>query len=687
MSAAQRNSEKLLLAAVTALLVFFILSLPVAPVAVLLVVAASLPTSRGRSLPEQPLIPTDCCRGAEATAACACATAAAPTICRVYYASQGGTSKGLALRFAAALNRYDNSSRADVVDACTLPDPESLATAEVAVLFVSTYDNGSGPPGGGAFFTTWFADAAVDERVGAAFLSRTRFAVFGCASSAYGHERYNAAAISLDASLAKLGAQRIVPVAAADADAADAGESAFAAWTDAVVQRLQRSGNPSVGPSPTAAPKLLEDDDAMSDDGGSDRAGSESDVDIEDLGGAHGQEAPVALKEMVTPKVRATLTKQGYRVLGSHSGVKLCRWTKSMLRGRGGCYKHAFYGIQSHRCMEATPSLACANKCTFCWRHNSHPVGTTWRWAMDAPETIVAAALAEHASMVKQLRGCPGVTQERIDEGMRPRHCALSLVGEPIFYPRINELVGMLHDAGISTFLVTNGQFPDAIQAMRPVTQLYVSVDAATPESLVAIDRPLFSDAWRRLKESLTLLRSKRQRTVYRLTLVQGQNMRDGDAAAYAQLMTLGMPDLVEIKGVTYCGTGGAVAKGQEITMQSVPFHTDVVKFALEVAAAAAAAGAGEYGLACEHSHSCCTLLARRDKYLRDGGVWWTHIDYDKFNALVRSGATDFSAADYAAPTPEWALAGAPEGGFDPNQQRFRKVRNHPGKQTDHDEE
>ena len=53
--------------------------------------------------------------------------------------------------------------------------------------------------------------------------------------------------------------------------------------------------------------------------------------------------------------------------------MKLCRWTKSMLRGRGGCYKHAFYGIESHRCMEATPSLACANKCVFCWRHHTNP--------------------------------------------------------------------------------------------------------------------------------------------------------------------------------------------------------------------------------------------------------------------------------------------------------------------------
>lgn len=62
----------------------------------------------------------------------------------------------------------------------------------------------------------------------------------------------------------------------------------------------------------------------------------------------------------------------GYHIVGSHSGVKMCRWTKSMLRGRGGCYKHTFYGIESHRCMETTPSLACANKCVFCWRSAHH---------------------------------------------------------------------------------------------------------------------------------------------------------------------------------------------------------------------------------------------------------------------------------------------------------------------------
>jgi len=90
-------------------------------------------------------------------------------------------------------------------------------------------------------------------------------------------------------------------------------------------------------------------------------------------------------------------------------------------------------------------------------------------------------------------------------------------------YPRINELVDELHKRNISTFLVTNAQFPECIDKLSPVTQLYVSIDAATPESLKAVDRPLFSDYWERFISSLKALRDKRQRTVYRLTLLKGE--------------------------------------------------------------------------------------------------------------------------------------------------------------------
>ena len=106
-------------------------------------------------------------------------------------------------------------------------------------------------------------------------------------------------------------------------------------------------------------------------------------------------------KDMLSSTHRKTLQKQGYKIIGTHSGVKLCRWTKSMLRGRGGCYKHTFYGIASHLCMEMTPSMACANKCVFCWRHHKNPVGREWRWNMDPPKMIIDGALERHRQMIK----------------------------------------------------------------------------------------------------------------------------------------------------------------------------------------------------------------------------------------------------------------------------------------------
>lgn len=86
-------------------------------------------------------------------------------------------------------------------------------------------------------------------------------------------------------------------------------------------------------------------------------------------------------------------------------------------------------------------------------------------------------------------------------------------------------------------FLVSN---------LVPVTQLYVSVDASTKESLKKIDRPLFKDFWERFVDSLKALSAKRQRTVYRLTLVKAWNTDELDS--YAELVSLGKPDFIEIK-------------------------------------------------------------------------------------------------------------------------------------------
>ncbi|TRY70356.1 hypothetical protein TCAL_09417 [Tigriopus californicus] len=396
-----------------------------------------------------------------------------------------------------------------------------------------------------------------------------------------------------------------------------------------------------------------------------DEEGGDGLVDLEEIGNVmkkakdkKKQDAESGPKEMITPSLRKSLTKQGYKLIGSHSGVKICRWTKAMLRGRGGCYKHTFYGIASHQCMETTPSLACANKCVFCWRHHSNPVGTEWRWQMDPPDMILDGALANHYKMIKQMKGVPGVLPEKLEEGMNVQHCALSLVGEPIMYPEINRFVELLHEKSISSFLVTNAQFPEAIRDISPVTQLYVSIDASTKDSLKKIDRPLFRDFWERFMDSLQELSRKGQRTVYRLTLVKGWNAEEMDN--YAKLVDMAKPDFIEVKGVTYCGT----SKASTLTMDNVPWHEEVLHFVRQLTSRLP-----DYEISCEHEHSNCVLVSHK-KFLVNG-KWHTWIDYPKFHQLVRefkqtNGAQTFSALDYMEPTPDWAVFGSEERGFDP---------------------
>ncbi|KAI6888120.1 hypothetical protein KC318_g16090 [Hortaea werneckii] len=259
---------------------------------------------------------------------------------------------------------------------------------------------------------------------------------------------------------------------------------------------------------------------------------------------------------------------------------------------------------------------------------------------------------------------------------MRIRHCALSLVGEPIFYPYINELLGMLHRERISSFLVCNAQHPDQLEALGPVTQLYVSIDASNKEMLRQIDRPLHRDYWERFLRCMEILGRKRftHRTVFRLTLVKGFNIEE-EAEGYANLVETARPGFVEVKGVTYCGT--STSKGAGLSMQNVPFYQEVTAFVLALEKALANRGL-DYGIGAEHAHSCCILLADRERFYRipeaekDNPAaekkWHTLIDYPRFFDCLESGKP-FSPEDYVGPpTPEWALWG--NGGFDPRDER-----------------
>lgn len=56
--------------------------------------------------------------------------------------------------------------------------------------------------------------------------------------------------------------------------------------------------------------------------------------------------------------------------------------------------------------------------------------------------------------------------------------------------------------------------------------------------------------------------------------------------------------------------------------------------------------------------------------------VFHQHQLYYHPQDLVAQGVA-FDASDYMCPTPAWAVYGAQEAGFDPQETRFRKQRNH----------
>jgi len=143
---------------------------------------------------------------------------------------------------------------------------------------------------------------------------------------------------------------------------------------------------------------------------------------------------------------------------------------------------------------------------------------------------------------------------------------------------------------------------------------------------------------------------------VFRLTLVKGFNVED-EVEGYADLVAKGLPCFVEIKGVTYCA-------GPGLTMQNVPFYEEVVAFVEALDTALVQRGL-EYGIAAEHAHSCCALLASKRFFIND--KWNTVIDYDRFFTLLEGGE-EFGPEDYCKETPEWALWG--NGGFDPRDER-----------------
>ena len=263
----------------------------------------------------------------------------------------------------------------------------------------------------------------------------------------------------------------------------------------------------------------------------------------------------------IKPGVVQQLKKAKYGV-SDHSTVELCHWTKKSFKNEGSCYKHKFYGISTHRCMEFSPAgMHCENRCVYCWR----PMEFYDSLAMDAgkvaePEEILTKLMAERRKLIMGYYGNSKNEITKLDESLLPSHYAISLSGEPTMYPKLPELIKYLKtlEATKSIFLVTNGQEPDMIQKLKDEdalpTQLYLSTNAADYDSFMKINRPRYSDAWERWNRTLNLLKNLDTRTVIRITLIRNYNTSFEMVPSFASMLKESSPNFIEVKSYMHIG-------------------------------------------------------------------------------------------------------------------------------------
>jgi len=270
-----------------------------------------------------------------------------------------------------------------------------------------------------------------------------------------------------------------------------------------------------------------------------------------------------------------------YRICGS-SAVEICSWTKKHLINEGSCYKRKFYGIDTNRCMEMGPDILCCNhNCIYCWRPMEF-MSSKESEAMD-PQEMILGLIEGRKNLLSGFGGHEKVDKEKFKDAYElfPNHWAISLAGEPLLYDKIDELISILKNnkETRSIFVVTNGQEPKKLKELNekdllPV-QLYVSVNAPNEKLYKEIARPANSDGWKRLKETLNLLKNLNTRTVLRFTQIKGLNDSENLLEEYAELFEETQSNFIEIKAYMFLGFSR-----QRLKKENMPFHKNVQAFA-----------------------------------------------------------------------------------------------------------
>ncbi|MBU2562763.1 MAG: 4-demethylwyosine synthase TYW1 [Nanoarchaeota archaeon] len=291
---------------------------------------------------------------------------------------------------------------------------------------------------------------------------------------------------------------------------------------------------------------------------------------------------------MIPEKRKRVLKKQHYEIVGKHSAVQICRWTKKSLKNEGVCYKEKFYGIKSHLCCQMTPSVVwCPNKCLHCWRDLKLTLGSELKGKIDSPNEIINCCIKVQRKLLLGFKRVPLSKKKQLskanmkkwEEAQEPMQFAISLSGEPTTYEKIGELIQEIRRRGKTSFLVTNGLYPEKVKELgkknQLPTQLYVSVNTPNKKLYDKFHRSSKKDAWERLNKTLEIISKLKEktRTVFRMNLVKDLNMIEPEN--YAKMIKKANPLFIEIKGFMSVGSAR-----ERLGYDKMPLHEEVIEFA-----------------------------------------------------------------------------------------------------------
>ena len=331
---------------------------------------------------------------------------------------------------------------------------------------------------------------------------------------------------------------------------------------------------------------------------------------------------------MLPEKIKKTLEKQHYAIVGNHSAVQICGWTKSSLNNKGACWKEKFYGIKSHRCCQFSPAVMwCENHCLHCWRPIEMNLGKDIKKnsQIDEPRKIIEEIIEARKKLLSGFGGNKKTEKKKLKEALNPNLFTFSLSGEPTIYPKLSEMIKEIRKRKAISFLVTNGQNPEAIKQLEKEntlpTQLTISLNAPNKELFKIWHNSEKKDAWKKFNESLDLIKSLNGKTrrVVRLTLVRKgkekekfrdlSNMERENVKEYSDLIKKAEPDFIHVKGFKSLGYSR-----NRLGYDKQPLHEEIKNFAKDLQRELKNQ---KYKILAEEERSCVVLIGKDRKMMK----------------------------------------------------------------------